>query len=308
MKLKYFVAGTTILFCSAMGLASIHGGTPPTQRHSASMNSSGSVLIEKLREATSSAPDDLASWKALANALGDELKKADFDSPDLTLEMVDVLSNVLRIEPNDPQALLTLANLAFNQKAFIKSAELYQRYLTSQPNDLLARASLGSSYTFLKRYDDAEKELLSVLKSDPQQFQGLAYIAILYAEKGDKDRAIQFGERAVKAAPVEEAKVRFTIFLDKLRGTSSAVPSTEAAPQPKMLLEDYVKKHPILGPKLVAFKNEGALYSIELKNFPIAAMPPMAKDKLKRDMIPLVPQGSKIKFIDIDSGDEFTLE
>jgi tetratricopeptide (TPR) repeat protein len=305
MQLKSIVIGTTVLFGSAFGLAAIHGGTPPTQVHAASMSQNGGILIEKLREATSAAPDDLASWKALANALGEELKKADFESPDLSLEMVDVLSNVLRLEPNDPQALITLANLAFNQRAFTKSAELYQRYLQTQPSDLLARASLGSSYTFLKKFDDAERELLAVLKSDPRQFQGLAYISILYAEKGDKVRAIEFGGRAVDAAPVEEARVRFTVFLDKLKGISEEpkAPATQ-----KVSFDDYVRNHPILGPKLVALKADGQLHIIELKNFPIAAMPPMAKDKLKRDMLPLLPAGSKVKLVDLDNGLDFILE
>ena len=309
MKTSYVLLAGVILFGTSYGISKIHGGTPPTKVHQAAMTPGSNLLLEKLREVTAAAPDDVAAWKTLANALSEELKRLEFDSPDLSLEMVDVLSNVLRLEPSDPQALITLANLAFNQRAFVKAAELYERYLARHSDDLLARASLGSSYTFLGRMDDAERELLAVVKSDPQQFQGLAYVSILYSEKGDQQKAVEFGQRALAVAPGEEAKARFGAFLEKLGHASSRTTAPAQSPQQvsQVTFDEYVKKHHILGPKLSAIKNGEKNKIVELNNFPIAAMPPIAKQKLERDLLALLPAGFSVKLIDLDNKAELVL-
>lgn len=297
-----------ILFVGTYSLSLIHAGNPPTERHSVPFNSSPTnQALEQLRKATADAPNDLPAWKSLATALGEELKNDDFQSQELTLELVDVLSNVLRLEPSDGQALLTLANLAFNQKAFDKSAELYERYLSVNPSDLLARASYGSSLSFLGKLDQAEQELKATLKLDSAQFQALAYLCILYSQKGDQKSALEYGNKAIKAAPSDEARTRLSAFLTKLRvGSESSVHAAGKIESPGSL-DEYVKKHPILGQRLVEIERSTAEIRIKLKEFPLAAMPPMAKNKLSKDLLPLVSPGQKVILVDIDNNQELTI-
>jgi tetratricopeptide (TPR) repeat protein/ribosomal protein L40E len=132
------------------------------------------------------------------------------------LEQVDYLAGILRQNPNDITALIALADLSFNNKAFTKAAEYYSRYLQLVPADNSVRSRYGSSLTFLGAFDEAIFELNQILSEEPGHFQALAYLSIAYAQSGNRELALKAGQAALENAPDGEARERFVGFLESL--------------------------------------------------------------------------------------------
>jgi tetratricopeptide (TPR) repeat protein len=244
--------------------------------------------IVAMRREVEASPEDLTKLKVFAGILGDKIRQEPKASQGLVFEAIDVLSRILSISPNDPGALVLMADVSFEQQAFSKSLEFYEKYLAIEPGDLGARARYASTLTFLGRFDDSIKELNKVLAKDPKNFPATAYVAITYHQKGDFKKARQYGTKALEIAPSEEARARFSGFMESLKQveSSSASPasSDEApakAPQGVEALVAAVQSNPIAGPKLVRHEvsADEAVVKLYFKDFPMAMMPPFAKEK-----------------------------
>jgi tetratricopeptide (TPR) repeat protein len=69
--------------------------------------------------------------------------------------------------PKDPQPLLDLANLYYDQQQFDHAADWYEKALALDPTNANARTDLGTAYFNLGRAKDALKEYEKSLKTDP---------------------------------------------------------------------------------------------------------------------------------------------
>jgi len=322
------VAGTTlVVFGLAVGLRYVvqpprpeliagSGGLP--QHAAPEVND---PQLEAMRKEVDASPDDLGKLRVFAGMLGDKLR-ANPDAPQgLVFEAIDALSRILKAEPNDPGALVMMADLSFDQKAFTKAVDFYQRYLKLEPNDLGARARYASTLTFLGKYADSVSELNAVLAKDPKNFPAMAYLAITYAQSGDLAKAKEMGASALKAAPSEDARARFSTFVESLdegpvaparRGAPEARGGAQTA-QPQAGIEGFVavlRANPVAGPKFVSYEL-GKPNTIRLlfRNFPMQQMPPFAKEKffsgLKKAAKDAQLDGvTTLLFVDIDSGAE----
>jgi len=222
-------AGT---FGIAWSAQSSLGGERPTEHFSrtaaapASQASSGAkgmpdmpkstdpVLVE-LRT-TAEEQNTEISWMNLVNSLLVKMEESNEPRLELVFEAIGALGNVLEISPENQTALLTMADLSFSHQAFDKALSFYQRYLALIPEDNSARARYASTLTFLGSHDQAVKELETVLNSEPKNFHALAYLAIAHSQSGDQNKAMEVGLVALEAAPNQEAKDRFSNFLDSL--------------------------------------------------------------------------------------------
>jgi hypothetical protein len=282
--------------------------------------------LTALRSDLDRSPQDLGILRALAGLLGDKLRNRPDAPPALVFEAIDVLSRILAISPEDPDALLMMGDVSFDQKAFVKAVEFYERYLKLMPTDVGASARYASTLTFLGRYDDSIKQLDGILQRDPKNFPAMAYLAITYAQKGELLRAKELGAQALQIAPSEEARARFSGFVDSLSKEQAERPSGDAAsnargPQPAQVVEAekgagigafiaQLKANPIAGPKFVSYDDTAAgVVKLIFREFPMGQMPPFAKEKffttLKNSAATSgIAEGSTLVFIDASSGEE----
>jgi tetratricopeptide (TPR) repeat protein len=238
---------------------------------------------------------------------------------------------VLKLKPDDANALIAMADISFNQQVFNKAADYYARYLGVQPNDNDARARYASALSFSGKFDDAIKELKGVLKKDPKNFHASAYLAITYAQMGKQPEAITAGEQALTLAPNEEARARFTNFLDEVKRPTKPAAQGEPAPDAANVrgnttaalsqgaaaasasggaaeaLANVVRANSVAGPKFVEAKDQGqGVIALYFREFPMEGMPPFVKDKfvngIKLKAMDL--NVSTLLFIDKDSGAE----
>jgi cytochrome c-type biogenesis protein CcmH/NrfG len=249
--------------------------------------------LDALRADLESDPQSIEKLKILAGALGDKLRNDPKAPPTVVFEAIDVLGKILAIAPNDPGALVMMADVSFDQRAFTKAQDFYERYLKIEPDNLGARARYASTLTFLGQYDKSIQELNTVLKVDPKNFPAMAYLSITYAQQGDVSKAKQYGKSALNLAPSDEAKARFSAFMGTLnesgkttaesapRGTLAAQ-STEVVGGQSGLLGfiSSVRANPVAGPKFVRYDDSKAgVVRLVFREFPMGQMPPFAKDK-----------------------------
>lgn len=281
-------------------------GSKPTGHFQGASEAPSATLspeLKKLIEAARSRPDDIAGWKILTGALVRELQSAERPSTEIIFESMDALTNVLRLEPKDPDALIAFADLSFNQQVFDKAIGLYERYLAVQPDDLSARGRYASSLAFVQRYPDAVKELQAVLKKDPANFHASAYLAITFAQMGNPTEALTAGERAMKLAPNDEAKARFADFMKTVKGNSATPPApSNPANEPRVVA--FLRNNPVAGPKFVRFEEDGKNLKVFFKDFPMEQMPPFAKDKFLSGVKGAAAGLGSITFIDVATGRE----
>jgi len=275
--------------------------------------------VAVLREQLEKDPQNLEKLKMLAGILGDKLRQNPETSSAAVFESIDILSRILAMEPNDPDALLMMADVSFDQKAFTKAKEFYERFLKIEPTDQGARTRYASTLTFLGDFDKSISELNSVLKQDPKNFPAMAYLSITYAQQGDIPKAKELGSAALLVAPSDEAKARFSAFMTSLdgqaaqstspsRGNVVSAPADSAPVLPGV--EGFVAKvkaNPVAGPKFVGHEEVKGDLRLTFKDFPMAQMPPFAKEKFFGSLKKAAEEAKissvkTISFIDLASG------
>jgi tetratricopeptide (TPR) repeat protein len=279
-----------------------------------------------MRREVENAPGDLTKLKVYAGMLGDSLRSNPGASPALVFEAIDVFGRILQQEPSDPAALVMMADVSFDQRAFTKALDFYERYLKVDPDDLGARSRYASALTFLGRYDESIRELGKVLQSDPKNFPAMAYLAITYAQKGDIGTAKKIGGDALAAAPSEDARARFSSFVASLdqaesKGEVGSADKTETATlQPAEVgglrkdaqvggIDGFVatlRSNPVAGPKFVRHERVGTALKLYYRDFPMSQMPPFAKDKFLGGIKSALAQNSladvtEVVFTDVGS-------
>ena len=260
-------------------------------------------------------PDNLDKMKAYAAALADVLRADPQATPELALDAVDVLSRILQKTPEDAEALVMMADVSFDQKAFTKAVDFYQRYLKEEPTDFGARARYASTLTFLGKFDESISELKGIIEKDAKNFPAMAYLAITYAQKGDIVEAKKAAAVALDNAPSDEARSRFSSFVTSLNETSgesgatqanASQPSEGASPIEKIV--NAMKSNPVAGPKFVRGELRGTdTLLLFFKDFPMQAMPPFAKEKflsgVRSNSDEAVAAGvKKVEFVESSNG------
>ena len=124
---------------------------------------------------------------------------------------------VLRLNPESVPALNNLANIYRDREDFSGAEKLYLKITEVEASNIEAWRDLHDLYRYLykSKEDQADDILLSGLEKNPDDPQILAMLATYYQDTGDKEKAIEYYERLVKAMPENEAAKN---ELKKLRG------------------------------------------------------------------------------------------
>ncbi|MCB0354609.1 MAG: tetratricopeptide repeat protein [Bdellovibrionales bacterium] len=242
-------------------------------------------VLNRLREAVAASPKDISGYIALAEALEQRIAKGEIPKQNGSLELVDILSRALEINPDEWKAVLMLADVAFESRVFGKSKELYERYLAQHPNDYETKARYASAISFLGEIDKALSILEDVVQNRPEDFRAHAFLAITYAQKGNLDKSFEVGQAAIQKAPSDEARARFQEFLDSVKERSSLPPS-ETQPDSQEVTQlsepaivQAVRTNPVAGSKFAGFEEHDSILILFFHDFPMQAMPPFAKEK-----------------------------
>ncbi len=287
-------------------------GTPPEEEENYN-----DPELDKIRELAKEKPLDVDIQKQLSGLLIQKIRSFETPPQSLVFETIDNLRNVLNLSPEDPEALIAMADISFDQQAFEKAIDFYQRYIKVNKDDLNARSRYASSLTFIGKHKEALAELESVLKIAPDNFHARAYSAIAYAQMGNLDEAKKFGQSALEVAPSPEAKERFSQFLKQLDMQSSSAKRDNTKPEEEKVADSsevnpvvaYIKSNQIAGPKYRSFEyGEKGELILNFEDFPMQMMPPFAKDKffnsIKNALKDEVKKPSRIIFKDISKPNE----
>jgi tetratricopeptide (TPR) repeat protein len=91
-----------------------------------------------------------------------------------------------------------------------EAAEAYQKAVALEPTSTLFRYALGYLYWKLYRYEEAERELVEVLKQEKDNARAAFTLGDLYLTRGDALKALPFLTQAAAAYP-HEFDTRFAL-------------------------------------------------------------------------------------------------
>lgn len=83
-------------------------------------------------------------------------------------EAQDVFAGVAALVPHSDVPLIALGNMFFAQGKFQQALKAHKDALVMQPKSQLARAHVGESLMFLKKFDEARQELDKAIAQDPE--------------------------------------------------------------------------------------------------------------------------------------------
>lgn len=87
------------------------------------------------------------------------------------MPQIQELQARLEQDPNDTEAIRTLANLNFDIQNWQRAQELYVRYLELQPNNLDVMVDLGVTHREMGQYDQALGLFRQVQQQNPDHWQ-----------------------------------------------------------------------------------------------------------------------------------------
>ena len=118
------------------------------------------------------------------------------------MQQVQELRAYVEANPDDVEALRTLANMNYDISNWQRAAELYERLLALRPQDIDTMTDLGACYRNLGRPDRALELFQEVQQIQPDHWQSrFNEILVLAFDLGDLDRAAEASEALRQLQP-----------------------------------------------------------------------------------------------------------
>lgn len=268
---------------------------------------------KQLEEKLKGDPDNRQLMVELAAAYSQEAAKN--RNVGLLIRAVDLYQSVIKAEPSNSTATLSLALIMMDIGGYQRAVELFDSYLKVKPNDVRVRGDYALALIQAERLDDAEKQLQLIIDSKQYLVQSYLSRALIMKLRGSSEKV--FAELDAAAAHAEndgdrEKIAGFRAMLKsepdtKLANAAGATPST-ATGSPAVVIGDYFKNHPIIGSKLQSVRwPTGNTAEVVVRDFPVEQMPPFARAKFVDSvskMLGGLGEGFKVVLIDADSGKE----
>lgn len=246
--------------------------------------------------------DKFKKWEAASNGTGEQAIKDSIIEIEETLKVkpeqnliflyISSLKNLININPNSSEAMLKLADLSFDKQLFDVAEAYYQEYLKLQPEDLIVQAKLASSLTFQNKLLEGEELLRKIIKKNPDDFKNLTFLAINLMQQERKKEAVELIQKAINLAQDEKVKEKLGGFLRKLQ-----------TPEWIVALANNLSANPMVGSKLLDIQVEENKLKLYLSDFPMQAMPDIARNKFLANIKSQVDK--KIKIIEfLDASDK----
>ncbi len=156
--------------------------------------------VEHLKRAVELAPENIAYYKSLAVSYE---FKSQYDDAILNYKRVKELASVGSVDhelANKKIDFLIATKLA-RSGSVDKALPIFDRLVQKYPDDVSIRYSLGLSYFFLRRMDDAFAEFEKVIELNPKHANAYMNLASIYESRGEISQAIESLETVVSFDP-----------------------------------------------------------------------------------------------------------
>jgi cytochrome c-type biogenesis protein CcmH/NrfG len=128
------------------------------------------------------------------------------------------LQNILKEDPGNLKALISLGNLYFDSNEPQKAIDMYGRALKIDPANADVRTDMATMYRNLKDYDKAVKELKEAVSHNPKHANSRFNLGVvLLHDKKDYKGAITAWEEFLKVEPAGERADTIRQRLGQLR-------------------------------------------------------------------------------------------
>ena len=135
-----------------------------------------------------------------------------------------------RLEPNNPNSFVALADLHLMFQDVEKSLEAAQRAVSVAPDDPDALTARARALNWNEQNDDAAIDAFDALEIDPEHVRTLAVLGEIYADIGNPDMAEQYINQALALDPQDVLALRNRAYFLEQRGVySDSVKAYEAA-------------------------------------------------------------------------------
>lgn len=256
-------------------------------------------FITKLEQKANANPGDLKAW----NELGDvTLRAAAFD-PSYYPKSASAYAHVLKLDPDNLDALRGTGNIDFDQRKFDEAIAAYEHYLGKRPDDPDVRTDLGTMYLSTGNADQAVVQYKKVLAAHPQFFEAAFNLGVAYGQMNRQTDARAAFDAALKIAPNRDDRDRVNQMIAELNNSSAQMPpemgsgspaagtaGQTAAPMAAAStfqggIEQMLRGLPVAGPKVKSLQWDSASKArVLMDNFPMDQMPPFAASKFMSDL------------------------
>ncbi len=121
--------------------------------------------------------------------------------PQVDLAQVQKLQDRIKANPQDFEAFVELGNIDFDQKNYSEAVTYYQKALSIKDAPDV-RTDLGTMLFYSNRYDEAMKELDTVLAKNPTHAQALFNKGVVLLHgKNDPQHALETWQKLVESNP-----------------------------------------------------------------------------------------------------------
>jgi cytochrome c-type biogenesis protein CcmH/NrfG len=128
------------------------------------------------------------------------------------------LEEVVKRDPENLQALISLGNGYFDTNQYNKAIETYRKALKIDPKNADVRTDTGIMYRSIKDYDAAATEFRQAAKDNPAHVNSRFNLAIvLQNDKKDITAAIAAWEDFLRVAPTDERAGMAKVQLEQLK-------------------------------------------------------------------------------------------
>lgn len=260
-------------------------GAPNKTATRGSLTSDEAQSLSQLEAAHLKNPELEEPAVRLANALFEKgIGEGDAES---LKKAVGLYHEILEKFPEQADALLGLGTLSLHVGVSDKAIEYYERYLAKNPGDDSVRANLGLAFGRNGEHDRALNELNDILSRNPEFVIGLVTKGLILAETGKKAEALSLWKKAKDIEKNPSLKDRIETLISGSSGSTATEPSSNEKPDASNHSQTlrFFTTNEITAPKYAASRlSDNGILEVRLKDFPVQAMPPFAREKFERSI------------------------
>ena len=108
---------------------------------------------------------------------------------------------ILKKDPNNQEATVSMANLNFDLKNYQEAIQWYEKALQRDPSNINLITDLGTSHMWMGNYDKAVELYNKSLSMDPKHLQTLMNLGIVRMSMGDRAGAAEMWEKVITFYP-----------------------------------------------------------------------------------------------------------
>src|SRR5579863_77414 len=279
-----------------VSVAAAEGDQLPANHPKVALPRDALSFIAEVESKARRQPRDLAAWDQLGDVT---LRAAAFD-PAYYAKAADAYAHVLKIDPENSDALRGIGNVDFDQGKPDAAIAAYEHYLTRKPDDPEVRTDMATMLLSSGAADAAIAQYKRVLEAHPNFFEANFNLGVAYGNSNNPAARAAL-EKALKLAPDDQARNRVNQMIASLGSASaaggpeladnaaasvSAAPDTQPSPTNfREAIEQTMRDLPVAGDKVQSVNwNSTSEARVLMNNFPMEQMPPFAAEKFIADL------------------------